>query len=1415
MLRMPLRPVTDPVNIPLLPQRHRTGSVVKETLVEETGFFDEESDVMLTEDDFTDEDSALPLTTSSSLIDESEPPPIDFFTPEKTFEPSREDNLVLNNREVELARYWVIQVENCCARIATVTSLNTASNETASTLPTDNDHIGLLKVRLDKLKELLAQAKVQVNDFGNDRIGYQQFVEDFSILKIKAARQAEQACAIFSADDFCLETVVWIKDSLAQIKNMCPGYKTFALEPDEPGIHARTLQSLQELKPLIAAIGNSHLDSECDALIHELDQVRISEHSKGQEWEAGICERLNNLKLTILSIDQSPFALIGQRLSDLTSNHVLSDQPLMTCGRAKVFLKLLTGSTQCQQSKDISHICTHLITTLDQAQGSAGDDTPLNFDQWQRILCDVQRILLILGAYKPDTAALKRQLCLDISNFEYFYSWCQSQVPKAQGEPSVTMESPQDFLRVVTVICHSLRGLNDQVNKKLLELMELLVLPGALPSTQEKFSAAKQWATISLACKALAEVAVEKIAAKQKETIHPLTNRGFSLPFIRTSLQNLALIANLQWAEAGAAVVEKNLSKYYFDYFDPAHSESTSTSATLSSKLVEGMPGGFAEVTGTRKVGTTIDRENYIGAIKTTSAGFRSGYECGLPLLRLFLLSIGAAFGEGQYVEYSKVSDFVKSNFADLVTEHRYNHDLVPFICRHSTLGQAKNAGDEITLQHLSQLRAIYKLKRNEISRCFEILLGAPPGLHIHAKEPQEETTIIKLPAVSNNHILPLELDLRTRSGKGELSAGPQTSMIKMAAGISGEASETTLPLFRRKFLIEKMAELEERNASDAEIIAEIKRSAEQLLKKIPKDAPQYIKPSVADSLYSLLFRLVDFFLNLFPTSENQLTQDQSWPIPEVYREGQHAGYHAVGRKYRHDKAQEPATSHSVLTVSDPEFFVLEKPTVKHQLNLLESNLTTLRRDVGYHASLKASTVPTTELSLQQFYKLYLTEDTEDWLYRMQLINAYVYILVTEQEKQPRLTPEDQARITTLKRKLRDFERELNDPPFAINNKKLRELVTHRELFELRSREDKVSINAELNIAVPGLGTLSPLRISGSRSYKSRDHTQPLTDGEFVELELKITGSILEVGPAVNAIMAVLIKDARLKDLPGLREQLEAQISPGGSLTATRSFLWQWEKTTFIPDIDYTYLTRREIRSATQDRSVATTFPLSLFRVNHTQQRTWLGSEVYSPETIQLFLLLYLHDFSLGNILENGEIRSDTEVFWRKVEDQQQESLKKLFINIANRDAGDQQSIALKKELAGLHQVYLADVRKNSAFLTDISADAECQRLDSLRSALFIAAENYRNGPSEEVYKRTLGAFKDLMRGYAPHHQHIRATTRAFKPIKLALPLTLPRTLPPIWSRIREAVPDVVGNPITQAPLSVRKGQQKDFSRLP
>lgn len=1073
--------------------------------------------------------------------------------------------------------------------------------------------------------------------------------------------------------------------------------------------------------------------------------------------------------------------------------------------------------------------------------GQNADTEPLNFNQWQNILTATQKILLEMGVKEAVSGGEVRNPC--ISELEDCYTWCASYAPLYEREVhSLHMERPQDLLRVLTVICHSLRGLSYNVDESLLDLMV------KLQSVTEGSANVHQWSEISLACKKLRDAATEAILAAQHNVKHPLALRHFSLPFIQDSLKYLAQVSNVNWVESAGQVVMENLIKHYFGYFDPAHSEFTTGSVTVAQNII---PTLQAEGTAGFKSGSVVDREGYIGLVEAVTASATVGWRAGLEKLHLACLNLTGSESIGSYIEYNQASDLIKDRFAEYINKNKHNRELVPFTCRNSVLRKETCYDDQITLQNLSQIRDKYRSKQRQINFCFETLLTSPTRLHqpVMASEetsPSKKRPIIVLPAMKDDGAPPLVTTIKTVAGKGEGRLGLRSPFARAEAGLAGEANKTEVPIERRKNFVEKIMELEELEREEIalstmpgstqskdksanvrkEITEEIQSTAERLLKKLPKDALQYTEPaSIADNLCFLLSKLLDYFFSLLPQTSAATEQ---WPKPDDYQvpTGEKAeDYFPIAAhlgESENDRSKK--TAHGSYLTEVTGLVDMD------DLNVLQSNLKTLRRDFEYLSMLKTnSRVPTTKLSLQQFYKLYLTDNVEDCLYRMQLLNAYFYICLKKKEdnhtlaedgKLPekyKLAEADQLQIERFKKKIRKFEQLANNPPFTVNRKKLNKLARVIEDAVIKSSEEKVMINGDLSVSLPGSSTLHPVQVTGSRTFKKREHINPLTDGEFIELELKFGGTLPIIAPMVDGIMSILANDVRLKDLPGLREQIAQRLSIDGSVSANRSIVWQWEKTTLIPGIESTYLLRRDSNFASKDQSLYIPTPFVSTTIHSGQQKTTLTSEGYAPDTIQMFFLRHFHDYAIGNIKEDGAYKENEHVYWKIVEEQQKESLQKLFINIAGRNEQTKTATALKKELDGFHEVFKKDLWSNTEFHKTFGKDASraavAKNLDDLQEALYVAAENYRSHPEDaNNYATALAAFKGLLLGYAPHLKHMKTNSALFTPRTFKLPLTLPRKLPPVWARRKNdsgLVPNQGVPGPTELPLSARQGLPK------
>jgi len=418
-----------------------------------------------------------------------------------------------------------------------------------------------------------------------------------------------------------------------------------------------------------------------------------------------------------------------------------------------------------------------------------------------------------------------------------------------------------------------------------------------------------------------------------------------------------------------------------------------------------------------------------------------------------------------------------------------------------------------------------------------------------------------------------------------------------------------------------------------------------------------------------------------------------------------------------------------------------------NRYELLQTQL--INRDLGAKEAVDA------------FHKMMGVESAEKCLYRLLLLNAWIYTQVLELQKSP--TFRDSA--ATFRTELENQDKAILNCNCPVNKDTLKELATFQQEGALTTKDIKLGGGAIASATPCGIEALAmgALQLVVTALQRFRNHTNPLRQGNYRDIEIRI-GAGITAGSRKTSMEYIYKKITEqagtecvfdVQDAQNIEQFLDSTTVTSGALVLN----FRWYKPTLFPGLGYRFWNMRATVATDTTFSVNTPTPFVSGGYSYERVRTDFLHEIYSSSSILLFALRYFHDYCIGDIdTKSGAIGEDSN--YGKVRQLKADTLKALFKNTGQMHTAGRSDYSVIKELDAMEKEFQT--------ITGLKAE-DRSRINTAKCDFLDAAKNYSAADSEENYELALAAFDKVMHSYSPYLLSMKKKSALFRPKQFEL----------------------------------------------
>lgn len=883
---------------------------------------------------------------------------------------------------------------------------------------------------------------------------------------------------------------------------------------------------------------------------------------------------------------------------------------------------------------------------------------------------------------------------------------------------STNLKSKKGFLAVLDPLLEKFSDLDPEVDIVLGRLLADINKIGDAPTSSD-------WAKVSLALEKLLLLLNTKCKLTEQRKRVSETDRVVvivrdELEFLKKCVGHLEFVSRVAWAELAHQAIVDDLAAYYEKLWDFAHSDFTTTGASLGITALEFLTIGLGY---NYRSGTVVDDEGFSGhaALHTVEVSAKAGVDIGGFGAEG---SLKGSYSKGLYREWNNAKHYVADNFTQIVsTQNLAKRKILGLpgadlykrhLTRSSTLGIEE--GSDSTKPEMTEFQQLvenYETQKGHISQFFSVYLStlqpsqsALPAKQVEQTDPAVATVAatqamasgrIKLESSSYQACDPFKADMSVLSVKaagviGEFDsyASSRTDRlnVKMGAGAEAAYQKVALAFVRYKSPIQKMRELHKAN-SDGAFGEEIGTAHQKL----------------------------------------QTTSNTMWE--------------RLNLKWNH--FAEKRIGAGVPTKSTP---TMDSDMLDE---LQGTRLALLERDFMEYARLQRQMSygdVTTRGSLDAFHKLYGVKNKEEFIACLITLNAALYSAEMQKDEGTR----DAAFIGELV----GFEKTLQSPSFTYDTTKVKKLCFFKDDAELSTSDKKLTFQVALPSAPDG-GTQVTTSISVSVQIRKRIHHNIFRAGDYVDIS--IDGGIALEPDVMGYIADAMKKHADTRDIADYLRTDNGSVL-GKSFIGGQTFTIRYYKPAFFPALGYRCLFRKFVnhKEATLGGKLPT-IPVApgvgiKLAASVDKSKTSLSSIAYSSSTFFHFALVHIHEFASEKAEYSPREFGDADVgqrvipescYWNTVKREQRAVLEKLFAGV---NSESEMPGTLITELNQIHEVLAAQS----------GAEGELAVFGAQKARFIEAVKGFCAAGAKDKNKEALylDAVKEMENLFILYHPHIQ-----------------------------------------------------------
>ena len=947
------------------------------------------------------------------------------------------------------------------------------------------------------------------------------------------------------------------------------------------------------------------------------------------------------------------------------------------------------------------------------------------------------------------------------------------------------------FLKLFNAVRAGLKGVDRKKISPTLEVIREILL------RREELNI-EDWEFISLKLEKL----VQLIPCHSEDFIH----NGFKIGFLKKNLDYLAFVSGAMWLERSHRFIVDHLTNQrYKEKFNESFSESDTHTVSISAS----MPFLSTRLAVSRTKALVTDDEGYLGRVDTTKfAGGVSG-NLGVDSVKLASVGIEGSVTRGSYEEWSKIRHYVLTNLNELLLEHskksalsgpvlrigdtdfrffgtgvdnelqvhltRHQSNVLPVGLRTEMISKIAPSDDDnlrlsrtakdiaqkydvanpgryrymverlkIDMHYMDAIRQTYAMQSSRMAQTFSVLLSVSANRipERFVEDAAFDGAKIKPDLLNIEQAKGLNLPYTVIAGKVTSTVGLESELGSLNLTGALEASSAGVLLTTYTPLCEKLQSTFDEGIYNSTTEGQATLRNEMALEIIKKSRGIRSKLDKEDLAYSKL-RLLD---------------------------------RATYKTLDYDPSKESAVEEAFLRSAGGIWADApqnESPTARSSRlkRALEHVKATFQQYEKIQSSLANGGAPALE-SLSDIHKMFGVESAEKFMYRLLLLNAWIYTQTLESE--------NTKEIIDFRIELATNEAAMLNYKFPVNQKVLEEHTSYQQECELTVKDIKLGAAATAAIAPSTLEVLGMgmLQIVVSVLQRFREHVNPFRHGNYRDVEVRLSAGIALGSRAkcveyiYNAITSKAGTECRIG--PEDTQNIEKFLDSVTAVTGTLVLNFKWYKPTLFPSLGYRFWNMRASVAGDATFSVNTPTPFISAGYSYEKVRTGFLYEIYSTSSMLLFGLRFFHDYCIDDVNQKtGAITAES--YYGGVRKLKAETLKSLFSNTGRQHTMGYTEYSVLKELDAIEKE-IGTIAKNRT--------ENMKQINIARDELMRTAAAFYKTDSEENYTLALAAFEKLLFTYSPHLLAMKRRSALFKPKKFELLDTSYHSENEIWDKL-------------------------------